>query len=144
MEKSTKSLIENGELTAGSNISYWTDSIPSISYTKLHADLETDVVIIGGGITGLSVAYRLLKKGKEVVVVEDGTIGSGETGRSSAHLTAVLDRKYYELEKMYGSKNIKLIAETHMQAISLIEATCDAENIDCSCTSRIGNATTAD
>ncbi len=105
MEKSTKSLIERGELTAGTNISYWTDSSSAESYPKLNADIETDVVIVGGGNSGLSIAYRLMKAGKSVVLVEDGFIGSGETGRTSAHLTAVLDSSYFKLEKIYGSTN---------------------------------------
>ncbi|MDQ3051916.1 MAG: FAD-dependent oxidoreductase [Bacteroidota bacterium] len=131
MEKSTKSLIERGELTAGTNISYWTDSSSAESYPKLNADIETDVVIVGGGNSGLSIAYRLMKAGKSVVLVEDGFIGSGETGRTSAHLTAVLDSSYFKLEKIYGSTNTKLIAESHMKAISFIEMTTKAENIEC-------------
>lgn len=129
--KSIKTLIERGELTAGANISYWTDTMESGTYPKLNKDINVDVVIVGGGNSGLSVAYRLIKAGKSVAVVEDGFIGSGETGRSSAHLTAVLDSRYFELEKMYGSKNIKLIAESHMQAIGFIEMTSKVENIEC-------------
>lgn len=131
MENITKTAIERGELTAGFNISYWTDSIPPLNYSKLNKDLDVDVVIVGGGNSGLNIAYSLLKEGKSVVLVEDGSIGSGESGRTSAHLTAVLDSRYFELEKLYGTKNTKLIAESHMAAIALVEMISKAENIEC-------------
>ncbi len=131
MESTLKTLIEKGELTAGNNISYLTDSATPKSFPKLDANLETDVVIVGGGNSGLSVAYRFLKEGKSVVVIEDGLIGSGETGRTSAHLTAVLDPRYFELEKMYGKEKSKLIAQSHMNAINNIEYIIYEEAINC-------------
>src|SRR5688572_13714437 len=131
MEKSLKSQLEKGELTAGSNISYWTDSINQQYFPKLTADTEADVVIIGAGNSGLTIAYQLLESGKSVVVVEDGFIGSGETGRTSAHLTAALDSRYFDLEKMYGKEKTKLIASSHMLAIKAMESISKAENIDC-------------
>ena len=131
MDKTIKSELEKGSLTAGTNISYWTDSARPKPLPKASNDMVTDVVIIGAGMSGLSIAYQLLKEGKSVVVVEDGYIGSGETGRTSAHLTAVLDPRYFELEKLYGKDNAKLIAESHMQAIGTIENIIKNESIDC-------------
>lgn len=96
----------------------------------LDNDLRTDVCIVGGGIAGLSVAYQLARAGKAVVVVDDGTIGGGETARTSAHLASVLDARYADLERMHGDR-IKLIAESHARAIDEIEAICARENIAC-------------
>ena len=48
---------------------------------------EVDVVVIGGGITGLTTAYLLTRSGKRVAVFDRERIGSGETGNTSAHLT---------------------------------------------------------
>ena len=131
MEKSIKTQLEKGELTAGNNLSYWTDSIAPLYYKPLAKNIDADVVIVGAGNSGLSIAYTLSKSGKSVVVVEDGCIGSGETGRTSAHLTAVLDNRYFELEKLYGAEKTKLVAESHMQAIQFIETTSKVEDIDC-------------
>lgn len=72
-------LPEDDKITSGKNISYWTDSVAKSLQNPLKENLETDVVIVGGGIAGLSVAYCLLRSGKKVVLVEDGFIGSGET-----------------------------------------------------------------
>ena len=103
---------EDARLTSGKNVSYWTDSDNIATLHPLSENIETDVIIVGGGLAGLSVAYCLSQTGKEVVVVEDGYIGSGETGRTTAHLVTCLDDRYYHLEKVFGKEKTKLIAET--------------------------------
>lgn len=123
--------LENGNITSGKNISFWSNSINTIVFEKLNKNIETDVVIVGGGIAGLTIAYCLLKAGKKVVLVEDGALGSGETGRTTAHLVTALDDRYYELERVYGEDKIKLIAKSHCDAIDFIERTCKEEHIEC-------------
>jgi glycine/D-amino acid oxidase-like deaminating enzyme/nitrite reductase/ring-hydroxylating ferredoxin subunit len=66
-----------------------------------------------------------------VALVEDGQLGSGETGRTSAHLTAVLDDRYFHLQKLFGKDNTKLIAESHRKAIEFIETVVNTESIKC-------------
>lgn len=120
-----------GVLTSGSNISYWTDSVEPIKFKPLDQNLKTDTVIIGGGIAGLSTAYCLAKAGKKVVVVEDGFIGSGETGRTTAHLVNALDDRYGEIERVLGEEKCRLAAESHTEAINFIESVVREESIDC-------------
>jgi glycine/D-amino acid oxidase-like deaminating enzyme/nitrite reductase/ring-hydroxylating ferredoxin subunit len=123
---------EDGKLTSGKNVSYWTDTIEHpLSYSPLNENLETDVVIVGGGLAGLSVAYCLSAAGKKVIVVEDGFVGSGETGRTTAQLVTALDDRYYELERIYGENDTKIIANSHKAAIDFVEQTIKKENIDC-------------
>jgi glycine/D-amino acid oxidase-like deaminating enzyme/nitrite reductase/ring-hydroxylating ferredoxin subunit len=121
----------NPLLTSGSHISYWTDDAAAITLNPLRENLETEVVIIGGGLSGISIAYALSKEGKKVVVIEDGLIGSGETGRTTAHLTSALEERYFEYEKMYDEKTAGLLAESHQAAIDFIERTVREEQIDC-------------
>lgn len=122
---------ETGQVTAGSNFSYWSETSRQNKYTPLTMDTETDILIVGAGIAGLSIAYQLVKEGRKVIVVEDGIIGSGETGRTSAHLSAVLDTRYFELQTIYGKEQAKLIASSHMKAIDTIEEIIKAELIEC-------------
>ena len=48
-------------LTSGVHNSYWTDTLPALQYVPLREHLKTDVVIVGGGMAGVSIAYRLTK-----------------------------------------------------------------------------------
>ncbi len=122
---------KNSETSTGENISYWNDTTSPTIQNPLKENLEADVVIVGGGIAGLSVAYCLSQSGKKVVLVEDGFIGSGETGRTTAHFVTALDDRYYNLENIFGEKKTKLIVESHQLAIDFVEQTVKKENIDC-------------
>ena len=115
------------------HISVWhdTNNDNSLLYSKLTENLITDVVIVGGGIAGVTIAYNLSRQNLNVVLVEAGSIGSGETGRTTAHLVTALDDRYYELERIYGKEKTKLIHASHKEAIDFIEDTIRSESIDC-------------
>src|SRR6185436_11958224 len=123
--------LSDGKITAGSHLSCWMEEKNKLQFQSLKENLYADAIIVGGGIAGVSVAYCLSREGKKVVLVEDGFIGSGETGRTTAHLVTALDDRYYDLEKMYGEKDTALIAGSHSEAIDFVEKTIQAENIDC-------------
>lgn len=122
---------DQSELTSGSHLSIWTETVFVDGLTPLTSDIYTDVVIVGGGISGLTTAYCLLKEGKSVVVVEDGHIGSGETGRTTAHISNAVDDRYYNIEKTFAEETSALVARSHTEAISLIEEIVRNEAIDC-------------
>lgn len=130
MDSATSNPID-GAITSGKNKSFWITSIDPIAFDKLNTDIDTDVLIVGGGIAGLTTAYCLLKAGRQIVLVEDGFIGSGETGRTTAHLTCALDDRYFELEDLFGKEKAILAANSHMTAIQWIANTVKLENIDC-------------
>ena len=90
-----------------------------------------DVAVIGGGIAGLTTAYLLSKSGKRVAVIEDGYIASGETGRTTAHITHALYDRYYNLEHKHGLDGARNAANSHTAAIDLIESIIREEKISC-------------
>lgn len=118
-------------LTSGENVSYWIDSVQPLPFERLNQDIDTEVLIIGGGISGLTAGYLLAKAGRQVVLVDDGLIGSGESGRTTAHLTCALDDRYYTLEEIFGKEGSKLAAESHREAINQIERNVHELSIDC-------------
>ncbi|WP_426485236.1 FAD-dependent oxidoreductase [Flavobacterium sp. 2] len=130
MDKSTDQLNE-GSIASGDNVSFWIDTTSFLAFESPSENISTEVLIIGGGIAGLTTAYKLLKAGKKVVLVEDGFLGSGETGRTTAHLTCALDDRYYYLESTFGKENARLAAESHNAAIEEIEKIVTDLNIDC-------------
>ena len=122
---------KSGLVTSGSNISYWIDSVEPIRTTPLRTRIKTETVVVGAGIAGLSVAYCLAKAGRPVAVLDDGFVGSGETGRTTAHLSNALDDRYSEIERILGEEKCRLAAESHTQAINFIESVVREENISC-------------
>ncbi len=97
----------------------------------LAADASADVCVVGAGIAGLTTAYLLALEGRDVLVVEDGPIAGGETGRTTAHLSNSLDDRYYELERLHGARGARLAAESHTAAIDLIDQIVEDEKIEC-------------
>src|ERR1051325_2833241 len=115
----------------GGTKSPWTPGDSSAQLTALNADLQTDVCVVGGGISGMTTAYLLACEGRSVVVLDDGTIGGGETGRTTAPLSNGFDDRYYEVERLFGERGSRLIAESHTAAIDKIEEIVHDEQIDC-------------
>lgn len=111
--------------------SFWASSVDPLQFDRLQEDIITDVVVVGAGIAGLSVAYTLAKSGVAVTVIERDHIGSGETGHTTAHITHALDDRYSELEKIFGEENTRLAAQSHTAAMEFIERVVKEEKIDC-------------
>ena len=97
----------------------------------LTESISTDVCIVGAGIAGITTAYLLASEGKAVVVLDDGAIGGGMTGRTTAHLVNALDDRYFDLERLHGEAGARLAAESHTAAIDLVEKIVAKEGIDC-------------
>ncbi len=100
----------------GKTVSYWEASEDLWNKNALVESIETDICIIGGGISGLTTAYLLAKAGKRVVVIDDGAIGGGETSRTTAHLSNALDDRIYRVEEWHGAEKAKLAVESHASA----------------------------
>lgn len=117
--------------TAGKTESSWFAEAKTLEFAKLDRDISVEIVIVGGGIAGVTAAYLLSKAGRKVAVIDDGNLGSGETGRTTAHITNALDDRYYHIEKVHGKEGSRLAAESHTAAINMVETIVRNENIDC-------------
>lgn len=83
----------------------------------LDADVRADVVVVGGGITGVTTALLLAEAGKRVVLLESRRIGAGVTGSTTAHLTEALDTRYHVLESRFGREGARLARQSTRAAI---------------------------
>ncbi|HEU4565161.1 MAG TPA: FAD-binding oxidoreductase, partial [Gemmatimonadaceae bacterium] len=118
---------------SGRTTSIWMATTPDAAGARdpLDADATADVCVVGAGIAGLTTAYLLGRAGRRVLVVDDGPIGGGETGRTTAHLSYYLDDRLHWLEQVHGEEGARLAVESHAMAVSRIEAIVREEGIAC-------------
>lgn len=98
---------------------------------RLEQDLETEVVIVGGGFTGILSAYMLAKAGVPAVVIEARKVGSGASSATTAFITELVDMSLVEMVNLFGEHNAQKIWESGAQAIETFEEIIREEKIDC-------------
>src|SRR5436190_10412213 len=101
------------------------------TFSKLAHDGVCDVVVVGGGMTGLTAAYFLKKAGKKVCLLERGQLAAGDTGCTTAHLTYVTDKRISELVRVFGKDSARLIWEGGAAALNTIEQVINRAKIQC-------------
>ena len=93
-------------------------------FKKIAQDVDVDVVVVGAGITGLTTAYRLLKAGRSVAVLERARCAEIDTGHTSAHLTMVTDARLSKLARQFGKTHAQAVWDAGLAAIAEIESIC--------------------
>jgi len=111
--------------------SIWTEGFPKNICSKLESDIEVDVLIVGGGITGINAAYHLIDSNLKVCLVEKNTIGFGVTSRTTGKLTYLQEDIYSKLKTYMGKEKSKLYLESQIYAINLVIDIIKRENIEC-------------
>jgi glycine/D-amino acid oxidase-like deaminating enzyme len=111
--------------------SLWMDSTQIPQFPALKGEISTDVAIIGGGITGLTAALLLKRSGKKVALIDHSKITTGNSIQTTAHLTKILDQKYYQLISDFGLENATLAAKSSREAINQIESLVNELKISC-------------
>jgi glycine/D-amino acid oxidase-like deaminating enzyme/nitrite reductase/ring-hydroxylating ferredoxin subunit len=91
------------------------------TYAPLASDVECDVAIVGGGITGVLLAARLADAGQRVVLVEAGRIGQGTTGHSTGNLYAVVGQRLSAIEQRWDRETMQRVAQARAAAVDWIE-----------------------
>lgn len=100
---------------------YWSSSTSFPRFPKLAGNTTADVVVIGGGITGLTTAFLLAKADKRVVVLDRRRCASIDTGHTSAHLTMVTDARLPDLVKRFGRDHAQAVWDAGLAAIAQID-----------------------
>ncbi|HET8885493.1 MAG TPA: FAD-dependent oxidoreductase [Salinimicrobium sp.] len=111
--------------------SLWNSFSSSTNFPTLKNDLEVDVAIIGGGITGISSAFLLSEKGLNVAVIEARKVGGGTTSHSTGNLYLTIDKILSALASKYDIETLKNVAESRAEAINFIEKNIKRFNLDC-------------
>ena len=78
--------------SSGSSGSSWPPATPAPSFAPLQHDIEADVVVIGAGLAGASLALHLAERGVSVALLEAEQPGNGASGRNAGHVQPFLDK----------------------------------------------------
>ncbi len=109
--------------------SVWTQSAEMPRFEALEGEVKTDVLIIGGGITGLLCAYFLKEKGVDYLLAEGRRICSGATKNTTAKITVQHGLLYAGLLRAEGAEKAKMYLDANQMALDKYAALC--RNIDC-------------
>jgi glycine/D-amino acid oxidase-like deaminating enzyme len=110
----------------------WQQGVTHADYPTLKGDIETEIVIIGGGITGIVTAYQLALSGRKVVVLDKGTLfKNSTTAFTTGFLSSDIDTDFSDLVWMFGERVATDLLRSHMYAIDRIEKTVKDEKIGC-------------
>ena len=109
--------------------SIWTKSTDKPHFKSLSGDMNTDVLIVGGGITGILCAYMLQKAKVDYILIEAKEICSGITKNTTAKITAQHGLIYNKIIKKYGVDAAKLYYKANNNAINHYKELCN--EFDC-------------
>ena len=110
---------------------YWMEDTGEPRFGPLQQHLEVDVVVVGGGVTGVTAAYLAKEAGFTVALLERGRWGAAETGHTTAHLTYVTDGRLHEMVGRLGRDHAQAVWDAGLAAMSEIQRIVEAGKIDC-------------
>jgi len=114
---------------AGKTKSFWENHI-SQENTEA-GNQKYDVIIIGAGITGITLANELQQNGKKCLIIEKEHPGFGTTGRTTAHINNFFDSSYDEVISNFGEKNAQVLANAAKETVSYIKRNVQKYGIAC-------------
>ena len=125
----------------GATISLWQNNIPDYASGGTTSSTAVyDVLIAGGGITGVTTALLLQKAGKKVAIAEAHTLCFGTTGGTTAHINSFFDKSYDQVENDFGKESAQLISKATRQSRELFAKNVADYNIDCGFEKKDGDA----
>ena len=114
------------------NIPFWQDDFKdNYNYKKLDKNIDVDILIIGGGITGCSTFYNFKDDKRKIVLVDRNKIGYGSSSRSSAKISYLQEDIYSKLLNNEGFEKAYLYYKSQKEALAKIKEVVKKENIDC-------------
>jgi glycine/D-amino acid oxidase-like deaminating enzyme/nitrite reductase/ring-hydroxylating ferredoxin subunit len=111
--------------------SLWLSERPTSSYPPPTHQRRFEVLVLGGGITGLTTALLLKRQGVRVAVVEAATVGSGATGNNTAKVSALQSTMLSRIRGVRGPSVANAYARGSAAAVEQVASLVEQENIDC-------------
>jgi glycine/D-amino acid oxidase-like deaminating enzyme/nitrite reductase/ring-hydroxylating ferredoxin subunit len=95
------------------------------SFAPLAGDVDCDVAIVGGGITGVLIGAQVAEAGRKVVLIESGRVGEGTTGHSTGNLYAVIGHRLSSVEQLWDRETMQRVAQCRTTSVDWIERLAD-------------------
>ncbi|MFD6291214.1 FAD-dependent oxidoreductase [Streptomyces sp. NPDC060205] len=115
----------------GTAESYWMATAPGTRWPALEADVTADVVVIGAGMAGLSVAWELTRAGRAVLVLDADRVAAGVSGYTTAKLTAAHSLVYDRLRRTRGKEGARQYAHSQQAAVERVASVAAELGVDC-------------
>lgn len=113
------------------NESYWQKTTTLPHYPKLEQDCSYDVVIVGGGMSGITLAYRLNNSKFNVALFESDTLASKTTGHTTGKVTCLHDVICTDIYKAYGEARARAYFDSNNEALKEIKEIIRINKINC-------------
>jgi len=110
--------------------SLWHETTKLPTYPTLEENLEVDITIVGGGITGITLAYLLRQEGYSICLIDANRFLSGTTGNTTAKITVQHGLIYDELINNFDLDTAKLYYEANERALQFMKKTIEENKID--------------
>src|SRR3954454_19046036 len=118
-------------MTISAEQSLWLTTAKPTRYKPLAGELEVDVAVLGGGITGLTTALLLKRAGMRVAVLEALRVGSGVTGTNTAKVSALQQTVYSQIRSRHGTESLQAYGAACLAGVGEVERLTREEGIDC-------------
>ena len=101
------------------------------SFPPFAGHRRVNVVIVGGGVTGVTAAYLLSKAGQSVVLLDRREVLGQDTGHTTAHLTCAVDTRLSTLVERFGRDHAAAVWDAGLASIGLIDRHVRSEGLAC-------------
>lgn len=119
------------EITPEHTNSYYTATADCPTYPSLDGDIEAEVVVVGGGFSGVNTALELAERGVNVVVLEANKLAWGATGRNGGQIIGGVGHDASKFRRAIGEEGVRTINEMGIECVEIIRERVAQYAIDC-------------